>query len=135
MLKNLRYYAALIYCSLKLLIRRSKLRTQQQLPDLQFLSLGGDTILSLGGDTRRFQLLNEVVQTFLVLFGSTWSCESGLSAMNHINNKLRCRPTDTCLSHLLPLSISPLCPQFTRNMQQQCQHPSHWLHSLGLWVV
>ena len=40
-------------------------------------------------------MLNDVAQKFLVLFGSTWSCESGFSVMNHIKNKLRCRLTDT----------------------------------------
>ena len=54
----------------------------------------------------RFPVLIEAAQKGLVLFGSTWSCESGFSAMNHIKNNLRCRP----LRDLLRLSISPLCP-------------------------
>ena len=35
-----------------------------------------------------------VSQKFLVLFGSTWSCKSGFSAMNHLKNSLRCRLKD-----------------------------------------
>ena len=74
---------------------------------------------------RRFPVLNEVAQKFLVLFGSTWSCESGFSAMNHIKNTLRCRLSDTRLRHLLRLSISPLCPQFSQLSRNMQHHPSH----------
>ena len=75
-------------------------------------------------DNARFPVLNEVGQKFLVLFGSMRSYESGLSAMNHIKNKLRCRLTDTRFRHLLRLSVSPLCPQFSQLSRNMQNHPS-----------
>ena len=60
----------------------------------------------------RFPVLIERAHKFVMLFGSTWSCESGFSAMNHIKNNLRCRLKDSRLRDLLRLSISPLCPHF-----------------------
>ena len=73
----------------------------------------------------RFPLLIEAAQTFMVLFGSTWSCESGLSAINHIKNNLRCRLKDTRLRDLLRFSISPLCPQFGQLSKNMQHHTSH----------
>ena len=52
----------------------------------------------------RFPVLIEAAQKFLVLFGSTWSCESAFSAMNHIKNNLRCRLKDTRFRDFLRLS-------------------------------
>ena len=78
-----------------------------------FNSAKGDIVLFWATqEPVRFPVLIEAAQTFVMLFGSTWSCESGFSAMNHIKNNLRCRLNDTRLRDLLRLSISPLCPQF-----------------------
>ena len=69
----------------------------------------GNTIRSLGDDTGRFQVLN--VQKFLVLFHSTGSSfePSAVTPSRH-----------------------PQFSQLARNMQHQCQHPSHWLHSVDV---
>ena len=67
----------------------------------------------------RFPALIEAAQTFLVLFGSTWSCESGFSGMNHTKNNLRCRLKDTSLRDFL------LCPQFGQLSKNMQHHPSH----------
>ena len=73
----------------------------------------------------RFPVLIEAAQTFVLFFGSTWSCESGFSAMNHTKNNLRCRLKDTRLRDLLRLSISSLCPQFSQLSKNMQHHPSH----------
>ena len=73
----------------------------------------------------RFPVLIKAAQKFLVLFGSTWSCEPGFSAMNHIKNNIRCRLNDTRLSDLLRLSISPLCPKFGQLSKNMQHNPSH----------
>ena len=81
----------------------------------QFLAAKHDLVIFWANKTPvRFLALREAAQKFLVLFGSTWSCESGFSMINHIMNSLRCRLTDKRLDELLRLAISPLAPGFSR---------------------
>ena len=52
---------------------------------LQFLAAKDDLVLFWATKVPvRFLALREAAQKFLVFFGSTWSRESGFSAMNHI---------------------------------------------------
>ena len=80
----------------------------------------------------RFPVLIEAAHKCLVLFGNTWSCESGFSAMNQIKNNLRCRLKDTRLWDLLRLSISLVFPTFGQLSKNMQYHPSHSPHSLDV---
>ena len=75
------------------------------------------------------------VQKFLVLFSSTWSCESGFSAMIHTKNSLRCRLTDKRLDEFLRLAISPLIPGFSQLSKNMQRHPSHQPVRVGALTV
>ena len=73
----------------------------------------------------RFRILRLVATRILVMFGSTYICESAFSNMKFIKNPHRSRLTDEHMDAILRIALSSFDPRFSLLVSNLQSQPSH----------
>ena len=75
--------------------------------------------------SKNFPILTKLAVHILIMFGSTYCCESAFSNINFIKNKFRSCMTDQHLHHNLRLATTTLEPRFKELARNKKCHFSH----------
>jgi len=77
-------------------------------------------------DVNDFPELSKCCKKILTMFGSTYVCEAGFSALTNIKSKKRNFLTDEHLEYLLRAAVTQYQPEIKQLAAAIQSQPSHW---------